>query len=437
VPSADRTLRVELLQPALPGRVSGHCAGCRQRGGGEGRSILAVCCAVAGGAWLLLAIGVLVARLRPQHGAQAVSVPGRALPDPQGGFGPGLGRRGTDLPALDTASGILVARCGSPPSPLSALDIATAGDRRADRRARDGRRARSRGRAARLAGHARRTRLIPPRAPERPRSRPCRLQSCGIRPARRPARRRDRSPNVRRRRPRAARLVSGGAASPASTIPRTSAPSRRRMTSAIGAISSTLPSWPGESRAEAARRAGSWPDVAASVRTARAGDLTADTLRRALLQDIGALTTGRGDCGPREAERSGAGSRRLRGRLPTVPGTARLGVGRRSSPSRCREHGDGARGLVGRVVPASCRHYDAMLVGFAESRAQARSTDRDLALGFAFPPSRCRRLPTTRVAPPPSSRASASTTRRVRGDRGNDARPTTLEKPRRTLTSFR
>ena len=57
----------------------------------EGRTILAVCCAVAGGAWLLLAIGVLVGRLRPQHGTQAVSDPGRAPSDPQGrASGPGL-----------------------------------------------------------------------------------------------------------------------------------------------------------------------------------------------------------------------------------------------------------------------------------------------------------------------------------------------------------
>jgi len=39
----------------------------------EGRTILAVCCAVAGGAWLLLAIGVLVGRLRPSHRVQADS----------------------------------------------------------------------------------------------------------------------------------------------------------------------------------------------------------------------------------------------------------------------------------------------------------------------------------------------------------------------------
>ena len=37
----------------------------------EGRTILAVCCAVAGGAWLLLAVGVLLGRLRPSHRMQA------------------------------------------------------------------------------------------------------------------------------------------------------------------------------------------------------------------------------------------------------------------------------------------------------------------------------------------------------------------------------
>lgn len=62
----------------------------------DGRTILAVCGAVAGGAWLLLAIALLVGRLRPEHrehpvsdsshtpsGLARASVPGAEVEDPR------------------------------------------------------------------------------------------------------------------------------------------------------------------------------------------------------------------------------------------------------------------------------------------------------------------------------------------------------------------